>query len=233
MTSHERTRVATISFKDANTPTSVYKENLVYNASASLYDFVLESAEGYVSGSTVKAMEREGALDDHRRAIALVQEAKDPQQVLMAYGAAVLTLEEYGMTDEARHLANDVVPLSHISPDDAVLSLSFDFLSARVALEYEQELREALGKAPLPELRKLAFACLDRDFVRAADMWADAGSPTFEARLRLRAAEHLAEVGQKAAAREQAEKAAAFYRSVAATALLERAEALIRASRES
>jgi tetratricopeptide (TPR) repeat protein len=171
--------------------------------------------------------DREGALEDHRRAIALVQEGQDPQQVLQAYGAAVLTLEQYGLTDEARRLANELVPLAHTSPDDAVLTMSIDFLFSRLALEYEQELREALGRAPLPELLELAFACLDRDFVRAADLWEAAGSPTWEARLRLRAAEELVEKGEVAEAREQAEKAIAFYRSVSATAYIERAEALL------
>jgi len=59
-------------------------------------------------------------------------------------------------------------------------------------------------------------------------MWAKGGSPTWEARLRLRAAEELMETGWRAEGEEQAAKAVAFYRSVDATFYVDRCEALLR-----
>ncbi len=101
-------------------------------------------------------------------------------------------------------------------------------LFSRFAVEFESELREALEDAPPGPWKDLAFACLDRDFVHAADMWADAGSPTWAARLRLRAAEELIETGQCAEGELQAAKALDFYRSVDATLYIERCESLLR-----
>ena len=66
--------------------------------------------------------------------------------------------------------------------------------------------------------------------MRAADIWAGAGSPTWEARLRLRAAQDLFEAGQRAKGGVELEKALAFYRSVGATFFIERAERLLAAS---
>ena len=89
------------------------------------------------------------------------------------------------------------------------------------------ELATALEKGPPWPWRELAFACLDRDFVRAADVCAEGGGPTWEAQLRLRAAEELAEAGRLAEAEEQSVRALAFYRSVGATYFIERAAKLL------
>lgn len=105
-----------------------------------------------------------------------------------------------------------------------------DFLYARTALEHESGLRDALRNAPHPPWKELGFACLDREFARAAEMWAEAGSPTWEARLRLRAAEELIETGRRAEGEAELQKAIAFYRTVGATYFIERGEALIDAA---
>jgi hypothetical protein len=102
-----------------------------------------------------------------------------------------------------------------------------DFLFTRVALEHEPELREILGNAPFPRWKALGFACLDRDFVRAAELWAEGGSPTWEARLRLQAAEELIEAGRRTEGVEQLEKALDFYRPVGASFYINRAEQLL------
>jgi hypothetical protein len=101
------------------------------------------------------------------------------------------------------------------------------FLFTHVALEHEPALREILDNAPYPRWKLLDFACLDRDFVRAADMWAEAGSPTWEARLRLRAAEELIETGRRAEGEVELQKAIAFYRRVGATFFIQRGEPLL------
>ena len=58
-------------------------------------------------------------------------------------------------------------------------------------------------------------------------MWAESGSPTWEAQLRLLAAEELADAGRVPEAEEQSAKALAFYRSVGATFFIERAGKLL------
>ena len=169
----------------------------------------------------------EGALVDSRRAVDLVRESGDPQEVLPQLGGAVDVLERHGFLAEARALAEEVVELSRRHPDDAVWALPFGFLLSRIALEFRAELAAALESAPMWPWREIAFACLDREFVRAADLWVQGGSPTWEARLRFRAAEELIATGRHAEGEAQLEQALAFYRSVGATFFTERAEALL------
>ena len=94
-------------------------------------------------------------------------------------------------------------------------------------MEFKAELETAVDKAPPWLWKELALACLERDFVRAAEMWAEGGSPTWEARLRFRAAEELIETGRRTDAEPQLEQALAFYRSVGGTFWVECAEALL------
>jgi class 3 adenylate cyclase len=169
----------------------------------------------------------EGALADARLAAAGGREAKDPQAILPALGGAAAQLCAHGQTDEGRELAREVVGLARSLPGDSVHALSWAFLLSPLAAEFESELREALGKAPSGPWKTLSFACLDRDFVRAAEIWAGAGSPTMEARLRLRAGEELIETGRGAEGEAQLAKALAFYRTVDATSFVRRAEALL------
>jgi tetratricopeptide (TPR) repeat protein len=169
----------------------------------------------------------EGALADYRRAVALARDANDPQQLLPEFGAATTAFETHGLLDEASGLAREVVELARAYPHDAVWSLPLEFLFSRVALEFESELREALESAPPGPWKDLAFCCLDRDFVRAAEMCAEAGSPTWEARLRLRAAEEFIETGRRADGEAELQKAIAFYRTVGATFFIQRGEQLL------
>jgi hypothetical protein len=108
-----------------------------------------------------------------------------------------------------------------------VWSLPLEFLLSRLSAEFDAGVREALEAAPPWRWKEVDLACLDRDFARAAEMWAEAGSPTWEARCRLRAAEELSETGRLAEAAEQAQKALAFYRTVRAAYYVERCEALL------
>jgi len=169
----------------------------------------------------------EGGLADYRRGVALARETQDPQELLPQLGAAALAFETHGRPEEARALAREVVELARAYPPDAVWGLTYEFLFSRVAIDFDSELREALEGAPPWPWKDLAFACLDRHFVRAAEMWAEAGSPTWEARLRLRAAEELIETGRRAAGEAELAKALAFYRTVSATFFINRCEALL------
>jgi len=169
----------------------------------------------------------EGALADSRRAVELVRESGAPQEVLPQLGGAVELLERKGFLAEARALAEEVVELGRRHPEDAVWALAFGFLQSRIALEFRAELAAALEAAPPWPWKELAFACLDRDFVGAAERWVKGESPTWEARLRFRAAEDLIEAGRRDEAEAQLEQALAFYRSVGATFYIERADALL------
>ena len=169
----------------------------------------------------------EGALADYRQAVTLARSSTDPQRLLPTLGEVSLAFETHGLADEARDLAREVVDVTRVHPHAAVWALPFDFLFSHFAVEFELELREALEDAPPGPWKELSFACLDRDFVRAAEMWAEAGSPTSEARSRLRAAEELIETGRRAEGAAQLEKALAFYRTVGATYFIERGEALL------
>jgi class 3 adenylate cyclase/tetratricopeptide (TPR) repeat protein len=168
-----------------------------------------------------------GALADYEAALSLARAVNDPQELLPNLAAVATAFETRGRVDEARALARELIDLARLHPHDAGVGLSLDFLFSRVALEHEQELRGILGNGSFLRWTSLGLACLDRDFVRAAEMWAEGGSPTWEARLRLRAAEELIETGRRAEGEEQLEKALAFYRTVGATFYIQRGEQLI------
>ncbi len=172
----------------------------------------------------------EGALADSRRAVDLARESGDPQEVLPQLGSAVDVLERHGFLTEARALAEEVVEVGRRHPDDAVWALPFGFLLSHIALELRAELAAALESAPTWPWKEIAFACLDREFVRAADLCVQGGSPTWEARLRFRAAEELIATGRREEGEAQLEQAVAFYRSVDATFYIERADALLSSS---
>jgi tetratricopeptide (TPR) repeat protein len=168
-----------------------------------------------------------GALADYEAALSLARAVNDPQELLPNLAAVAGAFESRGRVDEARALARELVAVAHSHPHDAAIGLSLDFLFTRVALEHEPELREILGNGSFPQWKSLGLACLDRDFVRAAEMWSEGGSPTWEARLRLRAAEELIESGRRAEGAEQLERALDFYRSVGATFYIKHGEQLI------
>jgi class 3 adenylate cyclase/tetratricopeptide (TPR) repeat protein len=168
-----------------------------------------------------------GALADLEAALSLARDVSDPQELLPNLAAVASAFETRGRLDEARALARKLVGVASLHPEDAGIGLSLDFLFTRVALEQEPELRDILSNGSFPAWKSLGLACLDRDFVRAAEMWAEGGSPTWEARLRLRAAEELIEAGRRTEGAEQLEKALHFYRSVGATFYINRAEQLL------
>jgi hypothetical protein len=110
---------------------------------------------------------------------------------------------------------------------EAAWTLALYFIYSPVALDFADELRATLGDSPYERWKELCVACLDRDFARAADLWAEAGGVVMEARLRMRAAEDLIERGRRDDAAEQIGLARAFYDTVGGTFWIERGEALL------
>ncbi len=171
--------------------------------------------------------DHDGALVDVEWALALVRAMSDPQAILAVVARAVAVFEACGRGDEARRLLAQHVSLMLDNPLEGAITIALELPDVELVRELEAELRDVLDRAPLPRWKEVGLLVLDRDFVGAADMWAESGGRTREARLRLRAAEVLLEQGLGAEADVQASKALHFYRSVGATFLVERAEQLL------
>jgi len=170
-----------------------------------------------------------GSLTDWRAAAARGRDIGDPQELLVAVGGLSASLALQGFIDEARAAGAETVALTARAPQEAAWALAFDFIFSPVALEFAEELRAMVRDSPYEKWKELCLACLDRNFARAAEMWADAGSPVWEARLRMRAAEDLIERGRREEAAEQIALARAFYETVGGTFWMDRGEALLRA----
>jgi len=207
-------------------------------ASDMIEEFIAECEAGsphYLEGGLRRGRGRireargeiEAALEDYRTAVALGRSAGDPQELVPNLSSAIAAFEAHGHMDDARTLARELVDFARKSPYDAAISVSFDFVLTRVVRDYETELRDILRDSPTPRWKELALTCLDRDFVRAAEIWAAGGSPTWEARLRMRAAEELLEAGRAGEGEEQAAEALGFYRSARATFYIERCDRLL------
>jgi class 3 adenylate cyclase/tetratricopeptide (TPR) repeat protein len=203
-----------------------------------LDEFILECEAGsphYMEGTAHRERGRikesrgdaAGAIADFEGALLRARAVNDPQELLPDLAAVSAAFETRGRVDEARTLARELIDIARSQPQDAAYAMSYDFLLTRVAFEHESELREIVGNAPFPKWKSLNLACLDRDFVRAADMWAEGASPTMAARLRLRAAEELIDAGHHREGVEQLEKALDFYHSVGATFYINLAEELL------
>jgi class 3 adenylate cyclase/tetratricopeptide (TPR) repeat protein len=169
----------------------------------------------------------EGALADMRQSLAAARRTKDPQELVPALCTGAELLFERGVDDEARDAARELIETVRSAPEWGVPSLCWDFVFSRFVDSYRAELLDAARGAPESPWKTLAFACLDRDFVRAAEIWAEAGSPTMEARLRLRAGEELIEAGRRAEGEAELATALAFYHTVEATYFVRRGEALL------
>jgi tetratricopeptide (TPR) repeat protein len=172
----------------------------------------------------------DGALRDVPRALELAREQRDPQELMPTVGCAILVLEETGHRDQAEALTAELLDLADRYPYEATWALSLDFLFSRAAGSREPALRATIARSPEGPWKAVALACLERDFIRAAELFATAGSPTGEARLRLRAADDLAEAGRLDEARAQARLALAFHRTVGATGYIERERQLLGAT---
>jgi len=175
----------------------------------------------------------EGAFADLDRALTVGRSAPDPQTIVPVVSTSALAHETAGRDDDARRFLTEFVGLVVEQPLEAAIGAALDIAQMKLVGPFEAELRAMLDRAPLPKWKEVAVTILDRDFVRAAEMFAESGSPTHEARLRLRAAEELSERGDLGDAKKQAEMALAFHRSVGASLFVARAEELLGATPQS
>ena len=171
----------------------------------------------------------DGALADNERGMELGREAKDPQVLVHLIGSSMIAFEALEWVDQARALALELMALASTIPAaEATVFLCHWLLRARSMVGLEDELRQIVEGAPAGRWREIGLACLDHEFSRAADLWLDAGSLTWEAYLRERAAEELIAAGRRAEGEAELDRALAFYRSVGAIFCIERDEALLR-----
>jgi tetratricopeptide (TPR) repeat protein len=169
-----------------------------------------------------------GALEDSERALEHARGAHTETAWVALVCSAAISLE-LGRLDEAQTLIDELLVL-----DPGVVTTTASIV-ATVAAELGRggEIEAAFAHLP-PDSpwHKSVGLILDGRFDRAADLFAKIGAVAPEAHARLRAGAALAKRKRHAEAKEQLEKALAFYRSVRATRYIRQAEALLAAARE-
>jgi tetratricopeptide (TPR) repeat protein len=167
-----------------------------------------------------------GALEDIEKGLALARKNEAPESLIQTVGNAIENYMRLGRLDQARAVAQEA---RSFDPAVAAFYLLIDLAWDKDRLGInDKELEAYLDHLP-PELEetRLCRLIIAGDFTQLAERMADHGQRHFEADIRLRAAQQLAGQGQHADAAAQAEKAAAFYRSVRATRSLREAQALL------
>jgi class 3 adenylate cyclase/tetratricopeptide (TPR) repeat protein len=169
-----------------------------------------------------------GAIEDVELGLEHGRRAGDPQAFLPQLVQRSYVYAKVGRLVEARTDAEEALEFARDHPETALILALLTPVASD--LEIELELRDVLHAAPEGAWETVARAEADGDFSRAADLLAEMGSPTLEARDRLDAAENLFAAGRREEGEAELERALAFYRSVGATAYLEQGEALLAAT---
>jgi hypothetical protein len=149
-------------------------------------------------------------------------------------GLLAETYAERGDVTRARRLLLEAIPLvrEHGAHGSLIAVASY-----AEELGLTEKLRAAVEDAPKPTQHRWPEAiliALSGDLRGAADFLADMGSPTLEAKLRLRAGERLLRGGRPDEGEIELRRALGFYVGVDATAYVERIErALAEAQSES
>jgi class 3 adenylate cyclase/tetratricopeptide (TPR) repeat protein len=173
----------------------------------------------------------DGALVDATKALEPARRASDSQLRDPVFVFAARTLLEADRRSEAEAIVRE---LNLVDRADQVLLISgwsVDLPFVLLELGRAEELSAAASRlATSTPWIDAAQAYVRRDFVRAADLYAEIGSAVDEAEARLRAAEQLVAAGRRGEADVQLQKALAFWRSVGATRYVRDCETLLAAS---
>ncbi len=156
-------------------------------------------------------------------AVEFARQAKDPQNLYPTLATAGRLLADLGRTKESERLLAELAALlaeRALPPTAWVLDVTFAFEDIGRPDDTAAFLS---GREPRTRWLDAAMAYVSGDRLGAAEILAAMGNPTDEAHVRLRAAE-------LDGALDQVAPALAFYRSVGASALVRRAEALLAAS---
>jgi class 3 adenylate cyclase/tetratricopeptide (TPR) repeat protein len=166
-----------------------------------------------------------GALEDFARSLALARQARDPQTRFPALGTSARAHILVGRTAEARELAREFVAAALDLDEPPQAMGTFTEFAAELGLV--DELRGLVHRLPPGPFKDVSSADLDRDFERAAQVFADLGFASGEAERRLRAAEELISAGRLREGEAQLQGALAFYRSVGASFFIQRGDQLL------
>jgi tetratricopeptide (TPR) repeat protein len=167
----------------------------------------------------------EAALEDLGLARELARQSRDPQTQLPPLGASARAYMLLGRTNDAKAIAHELVArLRELAVTPPFVGIIAEFADE---LGLREEMRELVDAAPPSGYTDAASAKLNRDFERAAEIYADLGFASVEADARLLAAELLIHAGRSGEGELELQKALAFYRSVGATLFIQRGEALL------
>jgi class 3 adenylate cyclase/predicted ATPase len=218
--------------------------------SSGRWDEALAEANAFVAGSELRPHYLEGlalqiraeirlgrgelkeALEDSDRALELSRRAPDPQNLFPSLAQAARHRLKIGRLGEALEIAREFVAEAdrlEVAPPGYPQLTPY-----ATELRLEEELRRIVDRVPDGRYKDIAVADLDRDFTRAAELFASLRFPAAEAERRHRAAEELVATGERREALVQLERALAFYRSVGASYHVAQIEdALAEAQRDS
>jgi tetratricopeptide (TPR) repeat protein len=171
------------------------------------------------------------AFHDAAKALEVARLVKDPQVLYPAVAFRANAEVAAGRADEAGALADELLSSWSARPETMLDSHLQSFVDLAVVLSALGRGPELIAIAMNARLQTLwidaAKAYVSGEFVRAAEIYQDAGSLPDEAFARLRAAEAMIGEGRRTEGDQQLQRALAFYRSVDAKAYLREGEALL------
>ena len=166
----------------------------------------------------------DSGLEDSVRSVEAARRGVDPVTLPAALEVHARTLALAGRRQEAAEAFEEALGLL----ESGIVRAGFDvpFLVVTAA-EVGEDPERILAVARPSRWKEAAQSYVAGDFVGAADVYEEIGSPTDEAEARLRAGRSLLESGSRAEAEEQLQKALAFYRSAGAARFVRDAEDLL------
>jgi predicted ATPase/class 3 adenylate cyclase len=165
----------------------------------------------------------EGARTECEHALALARGSHDRHWLVEALSNVLDVYADAGLVDEARAVADEILLDEPSAAYDEVVS-KLARHAELIGLD-ERQIRPHLDAIHTfyRRVAELALAC---EFDNLAALFAELGLKDLEAEARLRSAETLLEQERLDEAREEVQRALAFYRSVGATRFIRRAESL-------
>jgi class 3 adenylate cyclase/tetratricopeptide (TPR) repeat protein len=166
-----------------------------------------------------------GCVEDLEFDLESARKIKDPQRIIPALGEAAVSFVLLGRQDEARALASETIALARENVEMTNAANELVMVARRLGVR--EELREVIELSPEGPWKNLTSAGARGDLARAADLYASFGCLAHEASARLFGGEEAIEDGRRAEGEAEIERALDFYRSVGATFLVARGEALL------
>lgn len=166
-------------------------------------------------------------LEDIRRAIEVGRAAKDPQALVQTLSHSTFVFAELGRFEQARATAAELVELLPVGSVGTEILGASEFAWVAGMLDSADPFRRAFAAANLAAVWREPYeAVLDRDFERAAELFAALGMVD-EGYARFKAGEKLLAAGRAPEADAHLQNALAFYRSLGAARYIRQTEALL------